>query len=221
MDKTQEIIFHIDELYTENPSEDKIRQMAENNPTRYQAWVDAFKDYDLPDVLTAIDNFWEFKSSKTKPNVAQIKAILNTHKAEKLKQAAESAPKKELPTPEGLMALDISTGDCRNNLYVYREAFDICLNDFLAEVVPADVLERAYYPRNVQLAVENGVFGRFNEAMIMAAQRRFGRDYELPSKNDLDAQKKAGVKLDSSHSLRMTEKGDDALKNLASHWRVA
>lgn len=217
MEKAQEILFHIDELYTENPSEDKIRQMAENNPTRYQAWVDAFKDYDLPDVLTAIDNFWEFKSSKTKPNVAQIKAILNTHKAEKLKQAEVSTPKKELPTPEGLMALDISTGDCRNNLYVYREAFDICLNDFLAEVVPADVLERAYYPRNVQLAVENGVFGRFGEAMLMAAQRRFGRDYEFPSANDLAAMKEAGQKVDSSQLLRMT----DTAKNLASHWRVA
>lgn len=221
MEKAQEILFHIDELYTENPSEDKIRQMAENNPTRYQAWVDAFKDYDLPDVLTAIDNFWEFKSSKTKPNVAQIKAILTSHKAEKLRQAAESAPKKELPTPENLMALDISTGDCRNNLYVYREAYDICLDKFLREVVPDDVVDHAFYPRNVQLAVENGVFGRFDEAMLMAAQRRFGRDYEFPSANDLEAQKKAGVKLDSSHSLRMTEKGDDAVKTLSAHWRAA
>lgn len=221
MEKAQEILFHIDELYTENPSEDKIRQMAENNPTRYQAWVDAFKDYDLPDVLTAIDNFWEFKSSKTKPNVAQIKAILTSHKAEKLRQAAESAPKKELPSPENLMAQDVAAGCCRNNLYVYREAFDICLNQFLPEVIPADVAEHAFYPRNVQLAVENGVFGRFDEAMLMAAQRRFERDYEFPSANDLEAQKKAGVKLDSSHSLRMTEKGDDAVKSLASHWRAA
>jgi hypothetical protein len=221
MEKAQEILFHIDELYTENPSEDKIRQMAENNPTRYQAWVDAFKDYDLPDVLTAIDNFWEFKSSKTKPNVAQIKAILTSHKAEKLRQAAASAPKKELPTPENLMAQDVAVGCCRNNLYVYREAFDICLNQFLPEVIPADVAEHAFYPRNVQLAVENGVFGRFDEAMLMAAQRRFRRDYEFPSANDLEAMKKAGVKPDSSHSLRMTEKGDDAVKTLSAYWRAA
>lgn len=212
MEKAQEILFHIDELYTENPSEEKILQMAENNPTRYQAWVDAFKDYDLPDVLTAIDNFWEFKSSKTKPNVAQIKAILNTHKAEKLRQAAESAPKKELPSPESLMQLDIATGDCRNNLYVYREAFDICLKQFLPEVVPVDVVEHAYYPRDVQLAVENGVFGRFDEAMLMAAQRRFRRDYEFPSANDLEAMKKNGTK---SVDFKQT------VGNLASHWRVA
>jgi len=212
MEKAQEILFHIDELYTENPSEDKIRQMAENNPTRYQAWVDAFKDYDLPDVLTAIDNFWEFKSSKTKPNVAQIKAILTSHKAEKLRQAAASAPKKELPTPENLMAQDVAVGCCRNNLYVYREAFDICLNQFLPEVIPADVADHAFYPRNVQLAVENGVFGRFDEAMLMAAQRRFGRDYEFPSANDMEAMKKNGKK---SVDFKQT------VGNLASHWRAA
>jgi hypothetical protein len=212
MEKAQEILFHIDELYTENPSEDKIRQMAENNPTRYQAWVDAFKDYDLPDVLTAIDNFWEFKSSKTKPNVAQIKAILTSHKAEKLRQAAASAPKKELPTPENLMAQDVAVGCCRNNLYVYREAFDICLNQFLPEVIPADVADHAFYPRNVQLAVENGVFGRFDEAMLMAAQRRFGRDYEFPSANDMEAMKKNGTK---SVDFKQT------VGNLASHWRAA
>lgn len=212
MEKAQEILLHIDELYTENPSEDKIRQMAENNPTRYQAWVDAFKDYDLPDVLTAIDNFWEFKSSKTKPNVAQIKAILTSHKAEKLRQAAESAPKKELPSPENLMAQDVAAGCCRNNLYVYREAFDICLNQFLPEVIPADVAEHAFYPRNVQLAVENGVFGRFDEAMLMAAKRRFGRDYEFPSANDLEAMKKNGTK---SVDFKQT------VDSLASHWRAA
>jgi hypothetical protein len=186
--------------------------MAENNPTRYQAWVDAFKDYDLPDVLTAIDNFWEFKSSKTKPNVAQIKAILTSHKAEKLRQAAASAPKKELPSPENLMALDIATGDCRNNLYVYRDAFNICLKEFLPEVVPVDVLERAYYPKDVQLAVENGVFSRFGDAMLMAAQRRFGRDYEFPSANDLEAQKKNGTKV---VDFKQT------IDSLASHWRAA
>lgn len=212
MEKAQEILKHIDELYCVKVDLKKIENMPETNPTQYEMWVDAFKDYDLPDVLTAIDNFWEFKSSKTKPNVAQIKAILTSHKAEKLRQAAASAPKKELPTPENLMAQDVAVGCCRNNLYVYREAFDICLNQFLPEVIPADVADHAFYPRNVQLAVENGVFGRFSEAMIMAAQRRFGRDYEFPSANDLEAMKKNGKK---SVDFKQT------VGNLASHWRAA
>lgn len=219
MDKTQQILFHLDELYTEEANEERILRACEKNPAKYGAWRDAFEEYDLSDVLFAIDEFWQYKSNKTRPNVAQIRAILNAKKAEKIKKAEDTAPKKELPTPENLMAQDIATGDCRNNLYVYREAYDICLNQFLCEVIPADVAEHAYYPRNVQLAVENGVFGRFPEAMLMAAQRRFGedRDYEFPSKNDLAVQKKAEVKLDSSHSLRMT----DTVESLASHWRVA
>ena len=212
MEKAQEILKHIDELYCIKVDLKKIENMPETNPTMYEMWSDAFKDYDLPDVLTAIDNFWEFKSSKTKPNVAQIKAILTSHKAEKLRQATASAPVKELPTPENLMAQDVAAGCCRNNLYVYREAFDICLNQFLPEVIPADVAEHAFYPRNVQLAVENGVFGRFDEAMLMAAQRRFGRDYEFPSANDMEAMKKNGTK---SVDFKQT------VGNLASHWRAA
>lgn len=212
MDKAQQILFHLDELYTEEANEERILRACEKNPAKYGAWRDAFDEYDLSDVLFAIDEFWQYKSNKTRPNVAQIKAILNTHKAEKLRQAAESAPKKELPSPENLMAQDVAAGCCRNNLYVYREAFDICLNKFLSEVVPADVAERAFYPRNVQLAVENGVFGRFDEAMLMAAQRRFGRDYEFPSENDLEAMKKNGKK---SVDFKQT------VDSLASHWRVA
>ena len=210
MQKAQEILKHIDELYLTKVDLKKIENLPETNPTQYQAWVDAFEEYDLADVLTAIDEFWQYKSNKTRPNVAQIRAILNTKKAEKIKKAEATAPVKELPTPENLMALDISTGDCRNNLYVYREAFDICLNQFLPEVIPADVAERALYPRNVQLAVENGVFGRFPEAMLMAAQRRFGRDYEFSSANDLAAQKGERPAADV-----------DAAASLASHWRVA
>ena len=212
MEKAQEILFHIDELYTENPSEEKILQLAEKNPTRYQAWVDAFKDYDLSYVLQAIDEYWEYKSSKTKPNVAQIKAILNAHKTSLVKETA--APKKELPSPEKFMADDIKTGDCRNNLYVYRDAFEICLKEFLPQVIPADIAEHSYYPKDVQLAVENGVFFRFGEAMLMAAHRRFGenRDYEFSSENDLKAQKQ------NSASHTMT--GQDAVNIISAHWRA-
>ena len=214
MEKAQEILKHIDELYCIKVDLKKIENMPETNPTMYEMWSDAFKDYDLPDVLTAIDNFWEFKSSKTKPNVAQIKAILTSHKAEKLRQAAESAPKKELPSPENLMAQDVDAGCCRNNLYVYREAYDICLDKFLREVVPDDVVDHAFWPRNVQLAVENGVFGRFDEAMLIAAQRRFGRDYEFPSANDLEAMKNNGHYKGSANITELAA-------SLASHWRAA
>lgn len=175
-------------------------------------WTEILEGYSQTDILEALKKY----RKNVAYNVAPLPAKFKEYLPEKHHRAEPESVKKKLPTPEGLMALDISTGDCRNNLYVYREAYDICLNDFLAEVVPADVLDRAYYPRNVQLAVENGVFGRFSEAMLIAAHRRFGedRDYEFPSKNDLDAQKKSG-------QYKYNKCISDLAASLASHWRVA
>lgn len=181
------------------------------------AWTEILEGYSQTDILEALKNY----RKNVAYNVAPLPAKFKEYLPEKHYRSEPESVKKELPSPENLMAQDVAAGNCRNNLYVYREAFDICINQFLPEVIPADVAEHAFYPRNVQLAVENGVFGRFDEAMIMAAQRRFERDYEFPSANDLEAMKQAGVKLDSSHSLRMTEKGDDAVKMLSVHWRVA
>jgi hypothetical protein len=176
-------------------------------------WVGVLDGYSQTEIMDALKAY-----RKNVPyNVAPLPAKFKEYLPEKHHHVEPEAEKKELPSPENLMALDVKTGDCRNNLYVYRDAFEICLHEFLPEVVPVDVAERAYYPRDVQLAVENGVFGRFGEAMLLAAQRRFERDYEFPSKNDLAAMKEAGQKVDSSQMLRMT----DTAKNLASHWRVA
>jgi hypothetical protein len=176
-------------------------------------WVGVLDGYSQTEIMDALKAY-----RKNVPyNVAPLPAKFKEYLPEKHHHVEPEAEKKELPSPENLMALDVKTGDCRNNLYVYRDAFEICLHEFLPEVVPVDVAERAYYPRDVQLAVENGVFGRFGEAMLLAAQRRFERDYEFPSKNDLTAMKEAGQKVDSSQMLRMT----DTAKNLASHWRVA
>ena len=175
-------------------------------------WVDILDGYSQTDILEALKTY-----RKNVPyNVAPLPARFKEYLPEKHHRSEPESVKKELPTPENLMAQDVAAGCCRNNLYVYREAFDICLNQFLPEVIPADVAEHAFYPRNVQLAVENGVFGRFDEAMLMAAQRRFGRDYEFPSKNDLEAMKQAG---DSRFRKNDSVKGVADI--LASHWRVA
>lgn len=214
MDKTQEILFHIEELYSEKPSQYKVEQMCKANPTRYQAWVDAFKDYDLPDVLAAIDNFWEFKSSKTKPNVAQVKAILTTHKAEKLKQAEALEPKREIPTPENLMSADRERGDLKYFLWDYKDAYKLVVEDWLQNVIPAGVFAVAKWPQNAKLALENGLFNRFGEALKLVAQKRYGREFAFYSDNQLKAQNKN--KTDSSLLPRTT----DVAKSLASHWRM-
>lgn len=176
MEKAQEILLHIDELYTENPSEDKILHLAENNPTRYQAWVDAFKDYDLSDVLRAIDEFWEYKNSKTKPNVAQIKAILNAHRAETIKETAEV---KELPTAYHFWKQDGESGDLKYFLSDYERAFNLCINDYLAQVIPAEEFSRMSWQRRIRSALDNGVLNRMPSALQAVCEKpRFLSDNE-------------------------------------------
>ena len=86
MQKALEILKHIEELYVAEPDFSKLERMAENNPERVQAWEDAFEKYDLVDVLNAVDDFWNFKSSKSKPSVAQLRAVLVSRKT---KESAE------------------------------------------------------------------------------------------------------------------------------------
>lgn len=231
MEKAQEILFHIDELYTENPSEEKIIRACQENPVRYQAWVDAFKDYDLSDVLQAIDEYWEFKNSKTKPNVAQIKAKLNARNTEKVREIAETtaqAAKGDYAWER--MNADIEAGSCRNNLYVYRDAEQIVLNDWLAREIPASVWCKMSYASKLQQATEKGLLNNFDEALRQAAQKRFKRDYEFQSANDLENAKnhKAVDPLTSLNARRddglntqgMTNNLTEAANILANHWRA-
>lgn len=212
MEKAQEILYHIDELYTENPSEEKIIRACEANPTRYQAWVDAFKDYDLPDVLQAIDEYWEFKSSKTKPSVAQIKAKLNARNVEKLHEVPENTQAAKGDFAWERMNSDIEEGSCRNNLYVYRDAERIVLNDWLAREIPASVWCKMSYASKLQQAKDKGLLNNFDEALRQAAQARFKRDYEFHSANDIaNTNNKAAANEDYN---------GDIVNYLGSHWRV-
>lgn len=210
MDKIQEILYHIEELYSEKPSQFKIEQMCKSNPVKYQAWVDAFKDYDLSDVLTAIDEYWEFKNSKTKPNVAQIKAILNMRKAEKIPEVEEIGKLSLADLAWSQMNLDIENGVCRNNLYVYRDAERIILEDWLLHEVPTEVWRKMSYASRLKVATEKGLTARFSEALTQAAQKRFGRDYEFESEKDMEARKSGGNNANF----------DDAAKYLAAHWKM-
>ncbi|MBQ2319188.1 MAG: hypothetical protein IIW86_03545, partial [Clostridia bacterium] len=174
-----------------------------------RAWTEILSGYSQTDILDALKEYRKNVPYDKAPNPATFKGYLPEREHT---TAAPAEDKIELPSPEKFMDEDVQANNCRNNLYVYRDAFDICLNDFLLEVVPADVVERAKYPKNVQLALENGVFNRFGEAMLIAAHRRFGenRDYEFPSKNDMLALKQQG-KAPAQYS-------GDAIKTLSAHW---
>lgn len=80
MRKELEIIKHVIELYTGDTTDEAMANYELKNSEQVKMYAEAFRDYDLSDVLQAIDEFWNFKSSKTKPTVAQILAILNSKK---------------------------------------------------------------------------------------------------------------------------------------------
>lgn len=80
MEKELEILKHINELYVGDTTDEEIIRFAEKNTEKVAAWKAAFAEYDLSDVLQAVDEYWNFKNNKPSPRVAQILAILNSKK---------------------------------------------------------------------------------------------------------------------------------------------
>lgn len=83
MIKELEILKLIEALYGKERTDEEIESLAAQYPTRVQAWKEAFEEYPLYEVQTAINHFYVKKSSKTRPNIAQIKAILIENGASK------------------------------------------------------------------------------------------------------------------------------------------
>lgn len=209
MEKAQEILFHIDELYTQKPSEEEVIRQCKENPVRYQAWVDAFKDYDLSDVLDAIDNYWEYKNNKSRPNVAQIKAILNAHKTEKAISTSDTQEFNCYAPAESLMTRDIELKRNRHLLTVYKLAVDYIIQDLLLEIMPTSEWRKMDFSQRVALAKKNGLFDRFDEALVYVCKLNYGKEYQYESEQMLEnASKRAGTTF------------EEATNVLANHWRM-
>jgi hypothetical protein len=179
------------------------------NPVHYQAWVDAFKDYDLSDVLEAIDSFWEYKNSKSKPNVAQIKAILNAHKTEKNISTSDTPEFNCYAPAESLMTRDIELKRNRHLLSIYKLAVDYVTKDLLLEVIPSSEWRKMDFSQRVALAKKKGLFDRFDEALVYVCKLNYGKEYQFESESILEnANKRTGMTF------------EDATNILANHWRM-
>lgn len=209
MEKAQEILYHIEELYTEKPSEEAVIRHSKENPVRYQAWVDAFKDYDLSDVLEAIDSFWEYKSSKSKPNVAQIKAILNAHKTEKSTSASDTPEINSFAPAESLMTRDIELKRNRHLLAVYKLAVDYIIQDMLLEHIPSSEWRKMDFSERVALAKKKGLFNRYDEVLAHVCKLNYGKEYQFESETMIENSK-----------ARSGSKIEDGVNILASQWRM-
>lgn len=81
LSKELEILKIIEELYVGDISDDDFIKKCKGKDVKLEAWKEAFEDYPLYEVSKAINHFYVRKSSKTKPNIAQIRAILQENNA--------------------------------------------------------------------------------------------------------------------------------------------
>jgi hypothetical protein len=204
--KTTEFLFtKMKKLYPTFERPDEVDIMA---------WTEILSGYSQTDILDALKDYRKNVPYNNAPNPAKFKEYLPTREY----TTPEQSNTYKLPTPSSLMDQDIQDGNCHHNLPTYEAAYKLIVQDWLADLIPADVYANANFPRNVELAWQNGLFNRFDEALKQCSQNKFGRPYQFESENDAKAQNLG----DSSHSLRMTvNTQDDAVKTLSAHWRVA
>ena len=179
MEKALEILKHIEELYVAEPNLAKLEKMAYNNPERVQAWEDAFKEYDLSDILDAIDNYWEYKSSKSKPSVAHIKAILNVRKADKTPEVVDVEPMTDYAIT--FMKRDIKRGSCRHLVNVYQKAVRYVAEDMLSQEMPVSEWRKLDFQQRQETALKRGLFQNFSDILVLICRKYWGKDYQFES----------------------------------------
>ena len=175
------------------------------------AWTDILAGYSQTDILDALKEY----RKNVAYNVAPLPAKFKEYLPEKGIKATPAEEKKVLlPTPTSLMDADVEAGNCHYNLPTYVKAFKIVTQNWLAEILPADVYARTGYPQNVHLALNNGLFESFGEALLLVGERDFANTggIQFPSKNDLLTQKGAGrmAAVDGGNSVNI----------LSAHWRM-
>ena len=200
--KTTEFLFtKMKRLYPTFVRPDEIDVMA---------WTDILEGYSQTDILEALKNY-----RKNVPyNVAPLPAKFKEYLPEKYKNSESTAPATLAKGDYAWerMNADIEAGSCRNNLYVYRDAERIVLNDWLSKEIPASVWCKMSYASKLQQAMEKGLLNNFDEALRQAAQARLKRDYEFESANDI-----AGTReITASPSAPR----NDVVNILANHWRA-
>lgn len=178
MEKAQEIIKHIFELYDNNePTNEDIEIWCGKNYERYLAWKEAFENYDTVDVLKAIDEYWRYSSNKTKPTVAKLLTMLNTNKAEK-QSRSEVDKGRYFSIEEELYHRDIEFKRNTNCFFpLYRRAVEYILERLLPSVIGMDEFKRLESDdyalsrgRKYRLALENGLFDKFDDILQQVAR---------------------------------------------------
>lgn len=182
MEKTQEILKHIFGLYQDKePTDADVINWCEKNIERYEAWKEAFEDYDMLDVFRAIDNYWRYTSNKTKPTVAKLLAMLSTEKEVKKEQRYESTGGKYFNIENQYMQRDKALGINQEYFLAdYRRAVNYIINDLLREKIGNFEYSKLSKDDKVEelsekyaLAMKNGLFNDFDDVLKMLNPKDF------------------------------------------------
>lgn len=188
LEKEYEILKQIEELYSGDISDDDFLKKCEGKEVRLKAWREAFKEYPLYEVKKAIDFYYTKKSSKTRPNIAQITAILSANGVDK-EQEPERVEPYQCDLDVRYMHEDVENGNCHHNLYYYTRALNM--------------IRRYEYPNVCD--INNPTHAEMIMVIEHLCEAKTGKKYEFLSENDLIS---LGYKKDKKYSL------DDALKNI-------
>lgn len=169
MEKTQEILKHMFDLYNDTEyTDEEIIQWSEKNGERYNAWQEAFKDFDLLDVFHAIDHYWRYNSNKTKPTVAKILAILETNNAKRIEETQTQQVKYFNPAVE-FMQRDINLGKCKHTIKAYDRAVDYIINELLLDEIPVQEHAKMDFSTKCANAKNKGLFKDFDDILEQLA----------------------------------------------------
>ena len=174
-------------------------------------WLEVLEGYSQTEILDALKAYRKNCEYNSAPIPGTFKKYLH-HKSEPETQATQTvAEAANGDYAWERMAGDIKAGCCRNNLYVYRDAERIVLNEWLVEYLPLEVVRKMSYGAKVKQAMEKGLFNNFDDAMKQAAQARFGRDFEFLCADDLENQQR-----NDTAKIQPQVIG----KTLAAHWKM-
>lgn len=168
MEKTQEILKHLFDLYNETEwAEKDVIDWCNKNTERYKAWKKAFEHSELEEVFYAIDNYWCYKSNKTQPTIAKLLAMIS---ASKFKSKKQQPIVKYYNPANDFMVRDIELGRCKHLISDYNRAVEYIINDLLCKEMPVSEWAKLDYSGKVFQAQEKGLFNQFDDVLEMVCE---------------------------------------------------
>lgn len=182
LSKELEILKHIEELYKHDVTDDEFLAEMAGKETLVMAWQKAFSEYELSDVIQAIDEYFAKRNNRTPPRIPQIEALLNVNGAKK-ETPIELSGETYIPDYSiRYMDEDVQAGNCHHNRYYYDEA----LRQIRAN----------YYPFIKD--IQNPTHADMTEVLEDICEKRSGKKWEFLSRNDLISE---GYDMEKTYSV--------------------